>query len=186
MPNYWLSYVSVPNVDQVATNTSHAGGRVLQAPTDLPGIGRNAILVDPQGAIFAIMRADQGDAPVRETPDIGEFCWEQLRTPHPEAAASFYRAALGWHNMPAEGAPDEMMFLAGKEQAASAVKAPAGVPPNWLTYVVVQKAVDTAARAAKLGGQVLMGEVPVPNMGVMAIVSDPLGSVIGLFEPRNE
>jgi len=44
-------------------------------------------------------------------------------------------------------------------------KTPPGVPPNWLTYVVVAKLTEGRERAKKLGGKVLMDEIVVPNMG---------------------
>ena len=63
-------------------------------------------------------------------------------------------------------------------------KPPPGVPPNWLTYVIVAKLADGRARAEKLGGKILMAEIEVPGMGAFGVVQDNLGAVIGLFEGR--
>src|SRR5579863_8749802 len=53
MPPSWMSYVSSPNVDETARRAESLGGKVLKAPTDIPDIGRFAVLQDPQGAVVA-------------------------------------------------------------------------------------------------------------------------------------
>ena len=55
MPNYWLVYFSVDDVDGAAARAAAAGGTVMLAPLDFPG-GRMAMVVDPQGAIFGLLK----------------------------------------------------------------------------------------------------------------------------------
>ena len=55
MPNYWLVYFSVDDVDGAAARATAAGGTVMLAPLDFPG-GRMAMVVDPQGAIFGLLK----------------------------------------------------------------------------------------------------------------------------------
>jgi uncharacterized protein len=54
-PNYWLVYFGVDDVDATARRAVELGGRELSAPQDFPG-GRFAILTDPQGATFGLLR----------------------------------------------------------------------------------------------------------------------------------
>jgi uncharacterized protein len=55
IPSNWLSYFAVSDCDASAARTTELGGQVLMPPTDIPSIGRFAVLQDPQGAVFAII-----------------------------------------------------------------------------------------------------------------------------------
>ncbi len=59
MPNYWLVYFGVDDVDAATTKAVEAGGQQILAPLDFPG-GRMSMAVDPQGAIFGLMRLTGG------------------------------------------------------------------------------------------------------------------------------
>ena len=54
MPNYWLAYFTVKDVDATYRSVLDAGGREMLEPIDFPG-GRMAIVSDPQGAAFGLM-----------------------------------------------------------------------------------------------------------------------------------
>lgn len=54
-PSNWGTYVTVDNVDDSAKKTIELGGKVIFDPMDIPGIGRFAVIQDPQGAVIAIM-----------------------------------------------------------------------------------------------------------------------------------
>jgi predicted enzyme related to lactoylglutathione lyase len=55
VPSYWLVYFTVADVDKSFKAATQAGARELVAPMDFPG-GRFAILTDPQGASFGLMK----------------------------------------------------------------------------------------------------------------------------------
>jgi predicted enzyme related to lactoylglutathione lyase len=55
--SYWLSYVHVPDVDAAARKAEALGGHVVTAPTQLPNIGRFAVVADPGGATFALYKS---------------------------------------------------------------------------------------------------------------------------------
>ena len=59
VPNYWLVYFSVDDVDATHRTAVGAGGRELVAPMDFPG-GRMSVVSDPQGAAFGLMRLSEG------------------------------------------------------------------------------------------------------------------------------
>ncbi|MEN9484514.1 MAG: hypothetical protein RJB37_2394 [Pseudomonadota bacterium] len=64
MPPNWCPCVTVDSADETAGECAALGGRVLIEPTDIPGIGRFAVLQDPQGAVLNIMEYGMpGDAP---------------------------------------------------------------------------------------------------------------------------
>ncbi|SFO87708.1 VOC family protein [Tranquillimonas alkanivorans] len=54
-PAHWFTYLAVADVDAAAKATEAAGGQVLRAPWDVPGVGRIAIVTDPGGAAVGLM-----------------------------------------------------------------------------------------------------------------------------------
>ena len=58
-PPHWMSYVEVADVDATAEKVSSLGGKVMQPPFDVPGVGRIAMIADPQGAVLALMKSAQ-------------------------------------------------------------------------------------------------------------------------------
>ncbi|SMX44643.1 VOC family protein [Actibacterium lipolyticum] len=59
--SYWLSYFAVDDVDAAVAQTEKIGGRVHQAPFDIPGTGRIAIVYDPAGAMVGLMTPEPMD-----------------------------------------------------------------------------------------------------------------------------
>jgi uncharacterized protein len=55
VPNYWMVYFTVDDVDATHRTAIEAGARELVAPMDFPG-GRLSIVSDPQGASFGLMK----------------------------------------------------------------------------------------------------------------------------------
>jgi len=53
-PPHWLGYVAVQDVDAIARQATELGGMVIVPGTEIPGVGRFAVLADPQGAFFAV------------------------------------------------------------------------------------------------------------------------------------
>jgi predicted enzyme related to lactoylglutathione lyase len=55
MPPHWGSYVTVASVEQTLEKATSLGGKVLMPGMDIPGVGRMAVLQDPQGAVLSVM-----------------------------------------------------------------------------------------------------------------------------------
>lgn len=58
MPPHWLPYFAVADCDQSSANAQELGGKVMAPPTDIPGTGRFSVLLDSQGAAFAILELE--------------------------------------------------------------------------------------------------------------------------------
>ena len=119
----------------------------------------------------------------------GAFCWADLGTPDAAAAKRFYTALFGWtaEDRPmGPGAFYTMLTLNGRAVAALYAQdpAPPGGPPHWLSYVSVASANDATRRAKELGGTVLVDPFDVLDVGRMALVQDPAGAVVALWQPR--
>ena len=121
----------------------------------------------------------------------GTFCWADLGTTDADAARGFYGTLLGWEGEP--GGPESggyaMMRRGGHDVCGlypmTERQLAEGVPPSWLSYVSVADADATAARAAELGGRVLVEPFDVMSAGRSAVVADPQGAVLGLWQPRD-
>ena len=55
MPPAWGCYVTVASVEDTLAKCEALGGKVVMPPMDVPGVGRMAVLQDPQGAVLSIM-----------------------------------------------------------------------------------------------------------------------------------
>ncbi|NEP18865.1 MAG: VOC family protein [Leptolyngbya sp. SIO4C1] len=65
MPTSWGIYVTVDDVDATAEQVKALGGQVMMSPTDIPDVGRFALIQDPQGAVLSIITY----LPMSDSPD---------------------------------------------------------------------------------------------------------------------
>jgi predicted enzyme related to lactoylglutathione lyase len=124
----------------------------------------------------------------RERYEPGTFCWVDLATTDPTGAKAFYGELFGWEveDMPAgEGATYTMLSLDGDYVCALyEMDTEQGATPHWLSYVSVESADATAARARELGGTVYGEAFDVLDAGRMAVIQDPTGATFAVWEPR--
>ncbi|WP_394129236.1 VOC family protein [Shewanella maritima] len=55
IPTHWMSYFDVDDCDQMSKQVEHLGGKICVPPTDIPEVGRFAVVNDPQGAVFSLI-----------------------------------------------------------------------------------------------------------------------------------
>src|ERR1700739_4589385 len=94
-PPHWLIYVGTPNVDATAEHAQRLGARVLKAASDIPNVGRFAVLADPQCATFALYTPGPTGGAV-PAPGSGVFSWHELATTDVAGALRFYGELFGW------------------------------------------------------------------------------------------
>jgi uncharacterized protein len=121
----------------------------------------------------------------------GRFCWVDLGTGDAADAKRFYAGLFGWtceDRALGDGAAYTMLLLRGKSVAAlyqlEAQQQATGVPPSWLSYIAVASADRAAERTPSLGGTVVMEPFDVLDVGRMAIVQDPTGGIVAIWEAR--
>ena len=112
--------------------------------------------------------------------------WVDLGTPDLTAATAFYSGLFGWQVQagPPESGGYAIAELRGKPVAGLGPQMNPG-PPFWATYVNVDSADEVIGRVADAGGQVIMPPMDVMDAGRMAILADPLGAVISVWQPAN-
>jgi predicted enzyme related to lactoylglutathione lyase len=119
----------------------------------------------------------------------GHFHWNELLTPEVEQAKQFYRDTIGWsfEPMPMDDGATYWVAQIGKEPVAGIFPTNrpdfAGVPVSWMSYLSVDD-VDTRVRKAVNGGAKLMRPIfDVPNVGRIAVLTEPGGAGIGWITP---
>lgn len=188
-PARWLGTVGVADVDRAAAGILAAGGRERMPPTDIPGVGRFALLADPQGVEFYIMRgaseaASQAFDPARP----GHCQWNELTTPDQAAALAFYPGQFGWEQGDAlpMGPLGDYRFLnhGGRMIGAMMNRMPEGPPPAWNFYFGVADIDAAAAAVTGHGGVIRHGPMEVPGGLFSLFAADPQGAGFGLVGPR--
>jgi predicted enzyme related to lactoylglutathione lyase len=182
----WLNFFATADVDGAARTAVQNGARVLVAPHDRAGRGREAVLADPQGAVFAVLASSSGDPPDMLAAR-GDWIWRSLITSDPVSDSDFYRAVFGYQVMKVPDSPSgQHLLLACDNYArASANSVPEGHPnmhPHWLAYLRVDDVRQAVAKVAALGGRTLVEPRVDRHGGLIAVVADPLGAPFGLME----
>src|SRR5207245_9142239 len=98
----WLGYILVPDVDRSVEAIEQAGGKTYTAPMDIPNVGRIAMVADPQGAPFYVMKpippADDPNAKsdVFSVDQPQRIRWNELSSADQDGAVDFYGRNFGW------------------------------------------------------------------------------------------
>ena len=119
------------------------------------------------------------------TPTPGEPCWIELFTPDTDASAAFYAPLFGWT---AGEASEEFggyrMFFHGETPVAGLMvnDGSMGSPSTWSVYLASDDAAATVAKARASGAEVF-AEMQVGDLGHMAMLRDPAGAMVGVWQP---
>lgn len=185
----WLGYVGVDDVDAMAAEIAGAGGAQSMEPTDIPGVGRIAMLADPQGVAFYVMRSAMEGTSTAFAPTLSGHChWNELAADDQAAALAFYKARFGWEKgdaMPM-GAMGDYRFITHRGQTIGAVmnRQPDAPPAAWTFYFGVDD-IDAAGEAVSAhGGTIHYGPAEVPGGAYIVVAGDPQGATFGLVGPR--
>jgi uncharacterized protein len=116
------------------------------------------------------------------------FTWHELYTPNPEGAIEFYTQALGFGKQEmdmGEMGSYKMLTKEGKGVCGimSTTEGEAqGAPTHWATYLAVDDVDARIAKCTELGATVVVPAMDIPTVGRMALIADPQGAHIWLFQ----
>jgi uncharacterized protein len=190
-PPNWMLYVAVADADATTAQAQALGGKAEFGPREIPGVGRFAVLSDPQGAVFAVLQpGDPGAGRPDEPPAPLDVSWRELATTDREGAMAFYAALFGWERQNA----NDMGEPVGVYQEFGRPGMPLGgiygkpadmpFPPHWLTYVKVPDIEASVAAVKAGGGQVLNGPMDIPGGDRIAQCLDPQGAAFALHQAK--
>ena len=119
----------------------------------------------------------------------GQFHWNELMTRDVEPAKRFYKDCIGWSfdSMPMpDGRTYWCAMLAGKPVAGIfPLDAPEfdGVPESWMPYLAVDDVDKRVECAVKAGAKLMRPIFDVPEVGRIAILTEPGGAGVGWMTP---
>ena len=208
----WNSYIWSDDAEATAVKVFDAGGTVLMEPMDVTDAGRMAVFSDPEGAVFYVWQAKQHKG-ARIVNEPGSLNFNGLGIRDVKQARSFYGSVFGWETLSLSGEPD-MWTLPGygdhleerdpgmrarmaeggapkgfEDVVASINRIPENepdTPPHWSVTFAVDDADATAAKAAELGGKVIVPPFDAPWVR-MTVITDPQGATFlaSKFVPEN-
>jgi predicted enzyme related to lactoylglutathione lyase len=179
----WISFIATQDAAAATTLATQNGAKILLSPRNFANLGQEAILADPQGAVFALLHSNSGDPPDILVP-AGDWIWSSLITTDPTTDAAFYKAIFGYqiYTLPE---PQHLILASDNFARASINPIPAawaGAKPRWLNYIRVDDATATDAQVEALGGRVIQQPHMDRHGGKISVVADPAGALFGLME----
>ncbi|HVO00458.1 MAG TPA: VOC family protein [Steroidobacteraceae bacterium] len=174
---HWRTYIGASDVDAIVAQASRLGARILEPARDMPGVGRAALLADPEGARFGVFRP-LTEASASSTPGEAPFPWYELAARSRETALAFYQQLFGWElrtPMDMGGGFHYQPFGLDGQDFGGCYTIPADrpMPPAWCPYARSSSADEVAGKVVAAGGQLLHGPVDVPNGGRIVQFLDP-------------
>jgi uncharacterized protein len=182
----WLTFIAVRDVDAAKRVALAHGAKVVADSRTYPARGRQAVLSDPEGAVFAMLASSSGDAPdFLAAP--GEWIWSSLLSKDPAAEAGFYQEVFSYDvfDLASDDGLEHVILSSDDYARASANAFPGGSArrhPHWLNFVRVDSTADATAKAVALGGRVLVEPHVDRHGGMVAVVADTAGAPVGLME----
>jgi predicted enzyme related to lactoylglutathione lyase len=119
---------------------------------------------------------------------VGRFVWHEQVSADPKQAQEFYTRLFGWGTEVFKpGEVDYTMISSGGESHGGFGKAMEGAPPpHWLGHVLVEKLEETLEKVKRAGGKLAAGPFEMSEVGRIAIVSDPQGAFVSLYQPEGD
>jgi predicted enzyme related to lactoylglutathione lyase len=185
----WLGYIHVQDVDSTVSAIEAAGGQVYMAASDIPDVGRIAMVTDPQGAPFYVMKpippADKPDAKsdVFSPTGLQRCGWNELNTSDPEAARRFYGEQFGWTSddfMPMGDLGEYRFWKQNGVQIGAVCGLMGQAQPKWRYYFRVPSIAEAKEAVEQGGGKVTRGPMEVPGGDHIIIGLDPPGAEFAL------
>ena len=119
---------------------------------------------------------------------VGKFVWHEQVSSDPKQAQDFYTRLFGWDTeLFKPGEFDYTMISSGGQSHGGFSKAMEGAPPpHWLSHVRVESVDETVEKAKNAGGKLAAGPFAMSEVGRMAIIADPQGAYISVYQPEGE
>jgi hypothetical protein len=177
----WLPLISVANAASAAQVVRDRGGQVLAPPKFVSGRGTHAVFRDPEGAVFGVLRSEDGDPP--DTPvEEGDVFWVDLFSMDAAKSSAFYAAVAGYDVDVGEVAGRQRTLLStnGVARAGIARLHPNAGKPAWLPYILVADVPATLERVRQAKGKIVMEPRATLLNGNLAVIADREGGVIGI------
>jgi uncharacterized protein len=121
---------------------------------------------------------------------VHQFCWADLATADAAAAKSFYGGLFGWNVQDRRSGGGRFSTFAHRDAPFASLyqltrrQIGQGVPSHWTPYLSTRSVDATAAKAADLGGQIIVPPHDVTGFARISLISDPTGALFGLWQEQ--
>ncbi len=192
----WLGHIHTRDLDGELKAVMADGGTVVKAIQKIPGVGRFAIVLDPQEARYILFEpGTQETRPHLGQMEVGNVGWHELLTDDPAKAFDYYSRHYGWQKdlaqeMGAMGTyqtfrTDTAIYTGGM-MARSGPGIPEGIPPHWKFYFAVPDIEAAQQRVIDGGGKVVLPPMDVPGGSrIMQALDNQNGSFALTETPRS-
>jgi len=186
-PVGWVGYVGVEDADRAAKELRAAGGAVHREPNDIPGVGRFAMVADPQGAVFALFQPTRAsDASPADTSKPGHIGWHELYAANGATIFDFYGKLFGWVKGDAidmgPAGKYQMFSTAGDGVIGGMMTKPASMPvAAWAFYFNVPSVAAAVPKVKAGGGTIVTAPEEVPGGQWIVRCVDPQGAQFALL-----
>ena len=182
----WLTFIAVSDLEASVQQAVAHGAKVIREAKNFPSRGRQAVLEDPEGAVFAMLASSSGDGEDYLAAP-GEWIWSAVLAQTPATEAAFYQDVFAYDvfDLASEDSSDHLILSSGEFARASVNPFPEGSArrhAHWLNFIRVASASDTAAKVAAAGGRVLVEPHNDRHGGQVAVIADPSGAPLGVME----
>jgi predicted enzyme related to lactoylglutathione lyase len=186
-PPHWEMYVAVENLDDAMAKVERMGGKSLSGIITVPGTGRLSTMIDPQGAVFAIIQPEPREQSPEVQASVGDVAWRELYTTDVNKAKAFYADLFGWTETGAfDMGPSGTYYIFGRAFNLGGMmnKTPemTELPNAWGLYFRVADAEAAAASIKANGGKVLNGPMEVPGGDRIVNCLDPQGAAFSVTQ----
>jgi predicted enzyme related to lactoylglutathione lyase len=190
----WLPYFDVDDVDGAVAKAAKLDGHATMPAQTIPDVGRIAMLADPKGAPFYLIKPTPPPERQNETSDVfdaekaGHCRWNELLTNNATAAKSFYKDLLGWKidDKMSMGKDGDYLFLDCAQERIGAIS-PTTAPaarPCWLPYFGVEDVERSSAMVTTNGGKLVRDLTEIPGDEYSFVATDPSGALVGFCGPK--
>jgi len=176
----WIASLSVPDVDQATGVVLANGGKIHKGPEQIKGRGLVALVSDPHGAKFALIRTEKGDpsdGPIEE----GSWLWHELWTSKPSDSADFYKELAGYSTVEQLGSywilKSDNKWRAGIRNLFNEA-----LEQRWVPVIKVNDVKAISTLAEQLGGKVLIEPETPDVVEQVALLADPSGALFMIQE----
>jgi len=164
------------------------GGKVIVPARKFQGRGTAAVIADPEGALFGVIRSATGDPP-DEFPPFSAWFWMELWAKDAEKMGVFYTPLGNYALTRHEGPGDrrEVRLSANGYPRADILETERKDKPSmWLPYVRVKDVQKAVAVITRAGGRIIVEPSPEIRGGKVAVFLDPLGALAAVVEWKDD
>lgn len=173
MPPEWMGHIHTAKLDDELRSVTDDGGTIVKPAQEIPGVGRFAVVMDPQKVKYLLFEpGTQAAQPRLAQREAGNVGWHELLTDDAATAFDYYSKHYGWkkdlaHDMGPMGVyqtfrMDQPLYSGGMMNRKGPGM-PEGIPPHWQFYFNVEDIDAAQKRIVEAGGTITMAAMEVPG-----------------------